>query len=313
MSGLHHTLTMAFGVSGIVKEKGYFKTIDGTKMIRKTKDPMEQILAKRQISEHCITKGYPWMDRYYLAKNGQISVFAEGDQYIMTDLIRHKEADFTDDCEFLKVVGAAASWHSCAREISFAVPLQPGKSSVPLNETFRVQIESLEAINKRIRKQSKWTDFDVCTIKNYPEYSSRMQRALKLLESTGYIKRWNEAKAKNHICHGGFKEEVLNIRGGDVYITKLDSATVDYQLNDLCSLIRRREKKKKGDLKRGRILEAYMQISPLEPEEEVILEAMLLYPFAFVKLVTEYYHKKRTWTPVAMTNKMKEILTLDFA
>ena len=305
MSGLHHSVTRAFGVADIVREKGYYKTADNTKMIRKTKDSKEQILARHQITEHCVGAGYLWMDRYHMSLHGLPYVFSEGNHYIMTDLIRHREANFSSDEEFLKVVESLAHWHSCARGVPFSTPLH--SCNIPLTEIFKVQIKSLDSIRKKIRKSPKWSDFDVCTLKNYPEYRERMRQALQLLEGTGYLRRFNKAKEKNHICHSSLKEENLHISSDDIYITKLDAAMVNYQLNDLCGLIRRREKKHK-DLSHSRILEVYSGILPLETEEEVILEAMLLYPFAFIKLVMEYYQKKRSWTPVAMTNKMKEIL-----
>ena len=308
MSGLHHSVTTAFGVSGIIREKGYYKTMDGTRMIRKTKDGSDQVLARHQIIEHCVQAGYPWMDQHHLSQSGKPCVFAEGENYIMTDLIRYREADFSDPKEFIKIIESVAKWHSCARGVPLTTSLCKGRPPTPLTEEFKAQGEALDAIRKRIRKQSKWSDFDVLFLKNYPGYREQIQRALKLLESTSYLKRCQKARQMGHICHGGLKEDCIRIQTDRVYITKLDQASIDYQLIDLCGLIRRREKRQK-DLERSKILEAYDRILLLEPEEEVIIEAMLLYPLAFIKIVTEYYQKKRTWTPIAMINKMKDILS----
>jgi len=309
MSGLHHSVTTAFGVSGIVKEKGYYKTTDGTRMIRKTKDGRGQTWARYQIAEHCCKNGYPWLDRYHLSKSGHPYVFAEGESYIMTDLINYREADFSDSQEFLAVVKAMAHWHNCARNITFSgeASLHKGRPPISLAETFKIQGEALDTIRKRIRKQSQLSDFDVLFVKHYPSYRERIQKAQQLLENTGYIRRCYKARQMNHICHGGLKEDCLRICNNQVYITKLDQAIIDYQINDLCALIRRREKGQKI-MEHSQIIEAYSQVTPLEQEEEVILEAMLLYPAAFVKIVSEYYQKKRKWIPVAMANKMKEIL-----
>ena len=310
MSGLHHSVISAFAVPGIVKEKGYYKTRDGTRMIRKTKDTAGQISARHHIIEHCIKAGYPWIDRYHLTQFGQPYIFADAENHIMLDLIPHREADFTDAQEFIMVVEAVARWHACARDLALPSALHIGRPPVPLTDSFRTQAETLTAIHKRIRRQSKWSDFDVLFLKSYHEYKERMHRARQLLESTNYLKRWQKARQMNHICHGGLKEECLRIHKDKVYITKLEQATVDYQLNDLCSLIRRREKLDKDvqQIDRNTIYKAYSKILHTEPEEEVILEAMLLYPLAFVKIVLEYYQKKRSWTPVAMANKMREIL-----
>ena len=309
MSSLPHSVIVAFGISGILREKGYYKTSDNTRMIRKTKDGHRQILARHQISEHCNQAGYPWMERYHLAQNGRPYVFVNGEYYVMTDLINYKEANFSDTQEFLKIVEAIARWHSCARNISFNSDayLYKNRPPIPFTEILQFQKEALDMIRKRIRKQSQLSDFDVLFVKHYPDYRERILRAQQLLKSTNYLKRCQRARQLNYICHGGLKEDCLRIHNNKVYITKLDQASTGYQLNDLCTLIRRREKKG-DDLEHGQILEVYNNITPLEPEEEIILEAMLLYPAAFVKIVTEYYQKKRTWTPVAMTNKIQEIL-----
>ena len=308
MSSLHHSVTKAFGVPGVIREKGYYKTIDGAKIIYKTTDGRDQILARHQITEHCIKTGYPWMDRYHLSKGGQPYVFAEGEYYVMTDRIPYREADFSNPHEFLKIVDALANWHRCARRVAFTGSLYKGHPPASLTETFYSQGNMMDSIRKRIRKQSKWSDFDVMFLKNYLHYRERMQRALQLLESTGYLNHCHKARQKGHICHGDLKGDCLRIYGDRVYITKLGQAFVDYQLSDLCDIIRRREKGQQ-DLKHSLILDTYSQVLPLEPEEEVILEAILLYPAAFVKTATEYYQKKRTWTPAAITNKMREILS----
>ena len=309
MSGLHHSVAQAFSVSGTIREKGYYKTRDQTRMIRKAKEMPAQILERYHISEHCIQAGYPWMERYHLSKSGQPYVQSGNDYYIMTDLIRHREADFSDPQEFLQIVEAIAHWHTCARSVDTGTePRRNFNTIQPLSDVFLRQGAALESIRKRVGKHSRWSDFDVLFLKNYQRYKERIQGAQQLLESTGYLKRWNKARQMKHICHGGLKEDCLRISGKEVYITKLEHASYNYQLNDLCSLIRRRERREKMD--RALIYEAYSKNIPLEPEEEIILEAMLLYPTAFVKIVMEYYQKKRSWTPAAMANKMKEVLLI---
>jgi len=311
MSSLPYAVIAAFGLSGILREKGYYKTSDNTRIIRKTKDGPKQILARHQIAEHCYLAGYPWIDRYHLSQNGQPYVFTGGEYYVMTDLIEHREVNFSDPQEFLQIVKSIAHWHSCARNISFNTDadLYKNRPPIPFTETLQFQKQALDTIRKRIRKQSQLSDFDVLFVKHYPDYRARIQRAQQLLKSTNYLKRSQKARQLNYICHGGLKEDCLHIHNDHIYITKLDQASVDYQLNDLCALIRRREKKR-NDLEHNQIFEVYNSVIPLESEEEIILEAMLLYPAAFIKIVTEYYQKKRTWTPVAMANKIQEILDI---
>ena len=312
MSSLQHLVAMSFGVSGIVRERGSYKTTDGTREIFKTKDVQGQILARHQIIEHCKKAGFPWMDHYYLTRQGYPCVFADGDNYVMTNRLQCRDTDFSDAAEFLQVIQTIAHWHRSARDVAFkdGAELSLSKNATPLTEIFRAKCEALDVIHKRIRRQSRWSDFDVLFLKNFSGYRERIRKALLMLEGTGYLKRWQNARQMGHICHGRPKEDCLRIceKSGEVYITKLDDAAVDYQLTDLWAIIRRKEKAD-GPTDRSLIARAYSEIIPLEPEEEIILEAMLTYPLAFVKIVTEYYRKKRTWTPVSLSNKISEILS----
>jgi len=323
MGGLHNSITNAFGVQKVFREKGNYKNSDSTLLIRKTKD--SQIPARYQLCRHCSKAGYPWLESYHLSRDGKPYVLYEGEYYVMTDLIGHPEADFNNEAEFLQTVTALASFHKVARGIEI------GEKIPPLTEEMRIQGAKIDGIRKRIRKHNKLSDFDLMFVKNYSDYRDRIKRACQLLENTGYFKREANAFKQGHICHGALKENCLRVYGHDIYICKFESAYRGYQLRDLAELIRRREKKLIGKaeefeeaagdetekgiklIKNGinlsRICETYSQVLPLDPEEEVILGAMLLYPAAFVKISLEYYQKKRSWTPVSMANKMQEILT----
>lgn len=308
MAGLHHSVISAFAASKVIREKGYYKTIDGTKMIRKTRDERGQIIARHQLINHCNQKGYLCIESYYLSKDGQPYVIFDGEHYIMTSLIKHPEADFSIDSEFFKVVTALANFHKAARDIVFdeGAFLHKGRHAPPLTEVMKADSASLDTIRKRIRKQSKMSDFDVLFVKHFSDYRNRIFRAQQLLESTNYLKYLANARKFNHICHGFLKEDCLKIWDNQVYITNLESAKIGYQLNDLCDLIRRRERKIPVNI--NTVIEAYSEVMPLMPEEEIILQAMLLYPSSFVNISVEYYQKKRSWTPISMINKMQEVV-----
>ena len=307
MAGLHHSVVSGFTAPNkVVREKGYFKTIDGTKMIRKTKDEYDQIMARFQLINHCIKKGYPFLERYHPSKGGPPFVIQDGEYYVMTSLFSYPEADFTVDAEFLKVVGALAKFHKAARGVVFNGDAFLHKGTPPLTEIIQADSLALDAIRKRIRKQSKMSDFDVLFVKHFSDYRNRIFRAQQLLENTNYLKYFTNAIKFNHICHGSLKEDCLKVGDKQVYITNLENTKIGYQLDDLCDLIRRRERKAPANI--SIIIDTYSNELPLMPEEEIILEAMLLYPSAFVKISTEYYQKKRSWTPISMINKMQEVV-----
>ena len=300
MGGLHNSITNAFGVQKVLRDKGNYINSDGTLLIRKTRDM--QISARYQLCRHCSKAGYPWLESYHLSRDGKPYVLHEGEYYVMTDLIKHPEADFSSEDEFLRAVTALASFHKAARG------LEIGDKIPPFTDELRIQGAKIDDIRKRIRKLKKLSDFDLMYVKNYSDFRDRIKRASQLLESTGYLKREANAFKQGHICHGALKENCLRVNGHDIYMCKFENSYRGYQLKDLAELVRRREKKV-ANVDIGLVCETYSQVLPLDPEEEVILGAMLLYPVAFVKICSEYYQKKRSWTPVSMANKMQEIIS----
>ena len=328
MGELSAQVLKGFDVSAkkIVKEKAYYicDTADGLRMIRSTADTAEHIIFQHTIKEHVSEAGYPRTDRFYLcALTGLPYVLSGDERYVMTDFWDYREADFTNPDEFLLIVESVAHWHTCARHINF--PATPSSDDLlptfPIGnqsgisssvDFFRKQGSALNTVKKKVSKQARLSDFDVMFIKNANSYAQQISDAAALLETTGYAACQERAQQENYICHNTLKEESLRVNDHDIYITQYADASIDYQLNDLCGLIRRYGQHENDPAVAGasihQVLAVYNRIIPITQEEIKILYALLLYPYNFIKIVTQYYNKKRTWTPSAIINRMQAVV-----
>jgi spore coat protein I len=312
MGELHASVLKNFGLDGrILKEKAYFicETPDGPKKIYKTSDSTGHILFQHQIKEHVYNAGYCWLDRYGLSVSGQPFVVFGGENYVMTPFIPGRETDFTGWADVARALEELARFHICARHVSFcetAARLE-GPS---LDELFHRQSADFSVIAKRVRKQPRLSDFDVLFIKNYQFYASQIQQAITVLKQSDYPALRLQALSQNQICHHGLKEESLILERNQVYITHFTDAAVDVQLNDVGMLLRRYAKQSaRHTVPILRALEAYSQTEPLPGSAMAFLYAHLLFPWNFMKIVIQYYSKKRSWTPNALINRMVSVVS----
>lgn len=309
MNELNASVLKGFGLRAgrIVKEKAYYicDTPNGLRMIHKTPEDGDRIRFQHAIKEHAAQTGYPWVDRYCIAESGLPYTTVAGENYVMTAYFERKEPDFASWPDFARVLEAVARWHRAVRNVAFGEQTKIFMQTTPLTEVFAKQGAELASIRKRVTRQARLSDFDVLFIKNAGYYTRQVKNALHDLEHTDYAVWCAQAASQRHICHNALKEESLPASGDQVYVTQYTDACVDMQLNDLCGLIRRyAQRAGVNAAPPSAVLEAYDRIEPISSEGVAILHALLQYPYHFIKIVTQYYSKKRTWTPNAITNRM---------
>ncbi|MDR1665108.1 MAG: hypothetical protein LBR83_09355 [Clostridiales bacterium] len=313
MGELNSAVLKQFGlrVGKVSREKAYFicETPEGAYRVSKTADTPGRIFFMHELKERLTGAGFPWVDRYAVALTGEPFATAGGDRYVMTAFTPRRESDFTDFIDFSRVVEAVARWHSLARAVDFSPKAAVMIPAQTLPEIFRKQTSELAATRKRVSRQARLSDFDVLFIKNANHYMAQMNKAAAALEATGYGARKALALSEKHICHNSLKEEYLPVSGEQVWVTHYSEACVDLQLIDLCGLIRRYVQRT-GLCARplANLLEIYSRFAPLGQGDVEILRAMLLYPYPFIKITSQYYSKKRSWTPNAITNRMQQAL-----
>jgi CotS family spore coat protein len=310
MAELHASIIKNFGyvTHKIKKEKSYFifETPEGLKKICKTTDTEKQILFQHTVKEHVAKNGYPWVDRFSLSASNQPFVNFGGENYVMSSFSRGRETDFGNWPDVEQAMGAAALFHSCARN----VPLENVKPGIPLQEFFRKQSTELNAIARRVRRQPRLSDFDVLFIKNMDFYTEQINSTVSGFDKTDYTAWLETARAEGHICHNALKEESLILSGRQTFIGFFGDTAVDVQLNDVAALIRRYVQRSGAEaVPVTQLLEAYGRVCPLPGPALDILYVLLQFPWNFMKIVNQYYSKKRSWTPNAMANRMLAVVS----
>lgn len=308
MEKLSPIVQEAFGINSrrVKKEKGRYlcDTQGGLMYIYITSELPESIRLQHSIKEHLSEKGFPWTDRYQLAGTGQPYILIGREAYVM---VKHpcerRETDFDNETEALQAFKFLAHFHTAARGVTHTLP-----QSLSMPETYARQMSELTQAGKQARRGSRMSDFDVSFIKHAPRFFEIMQDSVNRLASTGYAALHAQAISQSSICHNSLKEENLPVANDATYITNFADATVDLQLADLAALIRRYAQRSNKSIPSYRFLEVYDAINPLPAEACDILFSLLIFPWAFNKIITQYYSKKRNWTPGGLINRLDAIL-----
>jgi len=311
MSDFAATLPSHFGLPGIraIKERGYFlcKTESGFYKIHKTQDSHQQIRLRHALLDQLETLGFSWTDKIMLSTQGVPFVQLGRETYVMSRYI--KGHDINLDClqDMTLAIESLARFHMAARAITPTNGIT-FDVAVPLSEIFAKNSTFLNKIAKQTNKNSRLSDFDVMFIKSSAQYISQAAESARLLAQTHYHALHAAALTQNHICHNALKEENLPILEGICHITNFSEATIDAQITDFASFLRRYARRSQREIPLVKLIEMYDGIFPLPQSAAAIIYAQLVHPWQFVKITRQYYSKKRGWTPAAMMSRMTSLL-----
>jgi hypothetical protein len=133
-----------------------------------------------------------------------------------------------------------------------------------------------------------------------------MTAAEEQLENGGYIDMVDQAAETGAFCHNAYKSEELRIHpDGRIFVGNFDKCRRALPLADLAFYLRRYFRKTDGDPAGvWRIVESYGRHCPLSDGELMVLQGMLIYPEKFLRLVNEYYNRRRACVSPAMQERL---------
>lgn len=312
MEDLNAQVLTSFNIkpSRVIKEKLYYicVTPEGARVIKKTDASVQNIEFQHDVKEGLYRSGFPYTDRFCLSGEGKPYAVHNGEAYTMTALYDYREANFVSD--FKKIMPQTAAFHKCAVGLTLSSETE-GICDYDICELYEKKEAELSSFKKKINLQKRLSDFDVIFLKSYAGYVADMRASREMLRDAGYSDVFLRHRERGSIVHNELKEEHMLINGDEVLITGFKNAAVDCQLHDVADLLRRYVKVSPDAVPAAAIHDAlsmYIAVNPLSPEEIKVLAALLKYPLSFVKSVTQYYSKKRTWTPDAVLDRFKSIV-----
>jgi len=310
MGDIATILLSNFGISGkAIKQRGYFfcKTESGHYKIYKTNDSHQAIRLRYELLEMLAASGFSNTDKIVLSTQGLPYVQLGRETYVMSKYIEGRELNL--DCldDVILATESLAHFHRAARGLNCSLS-QSFASTLSLLDVFAKDAAFLAKTAKQVNNNSRLLDFDVMFVKNISHYIAKAIESQALLRKTDYTALHAIALEEGHICHNALKEENFPITRDGCYLVNFKEAVIDTQITDLASFLRRYARRSNKTIPLRKLIEVYDRINPLPNHASQIIHAQLVHPWQFIKIVQEYYSKKRGWAPAALMGRMQSVL-----
>lgn len=257
--------------------------------------------------EHLLRGGFKNIDEYLCTTKGEPYAIFNEKCFTISRMIEGRECDFGNKEDVKDASILLANLHRTSKGF---VP--------PVNSIERQELGRLPGIFcKRLREikrmeriaSIKKSKFD-CIYLKYTEYFyDKGKEVLDYILSPIYESLIEVTKRKRIFCHHDFTySNVLFNREGPSLIN-FDYCCFDLKIYDIASLIRRRMKKCRWDIKEAKsITDEYRNIEKLSPEDFYVMKLILQFPQKFWRLGNRYYNRKRFWGERFFTEKLEEII-----
>lgn len=266
----------------------------------------KKLILIASLKEHLCSNGFRHIDRYYYSPDGFPYVVYGGSTYVMTDWFGGDEADFSSRDGIIDIVKASAQMHKSS------IDFKADGSQLyctDILENFEKSYKRLVSIKKIVDKQKKYSDFDIKFIKSYEQSRAAAQEALEIIGRSPVKQLKAEAREHGLFCHNSLKEENI-LMGKQPYIINFEDLSFDHFIFDLGELIERYIRKNdSGELHPiNKILDTYMGINSFAEEYISVLYAYLRFPMRYIKVCSDFYQKKRSWTPNAALQRFDRLI-----
>ena len=164
----------------------------------------------------------------------------------------------------------------------------------------------LAKVRRRNDKRGSYDAIDLLLLQYYEPYMERAAEAEELLCRGGYAEAIARTAQEGGFCHNAYKGEALRQEtDGRIFVGNFDKCSAELPLADLAAYIRRYFKKTEGTAAGiSAMLERYGRHCPLSERDMILLQGMLLYPEKFLRLINEYYNRRRTCVSPAMRERL---------
>jgi CotS family spore coat protein len=280
-------------------------TDKGTKRLKETGSDEAKILFAASAYEHIYHNGFRQISCINKNLNGSYHMRYDKDTYILQDFVKDKIFEIHDRKAAAEAGKALARLHKAGENF---IPAPGSRARVDWGkwmEKFKANSISMKKYKELVGQKEKANGFDRLFMENADEILDRMQCAYMLMKGNGYLDKVRKAMTINQITHGEFKKHaILEGDSGEIFITNLEECSYDICESDIATLLESFPNKNNAELVTA-ALEGYSGVSPLDSCSIKIIEAFLVYPKRFFKIVESAYGRRRNYNEAELELKLQ--------
>lgn len=276
-----------------VKEvKGGYKveTDDGRMLVKVARSTPEALNLAREAVSYLISRGFRRVAPIRSTKYGDAYVEVDGHLYYLTDWISGKECQLEKFPQLQDAIATLAQMQAAA--VGFIPPPSPGREKWHTwPERYQNRIGEIEECREVVERKDYGSDFDSLFITEAERFIEQGRFSLHLLDLADYQAQVEESRREGGICHRDFVgRNLIRNRKKEVFVVNFDNCQLDLRVFDLGRLMARVLPRYYWDIELAvNLLSIYEDISPLRPEELLILLSYLNFPQKLWRLARRYY------------------------
>lgn len=276
------------------------RTDRGLRELKKPRGTAGALRLAYAVKAQLCENGFPYVSRMYETVEGDPFYRWDGVLYLLEDPMPAETLEEDGTAAFVRGAAVLGRMHRAAR--GFSCPAVHWDAA-RLPQLYGRRRGELAKLRRRGDKRGRYDAIDLLLLQYYDRFMERAAEAEELLRRGGYAAAVERAAREGAFCHNAFKGEALRLAPtGEIWVGNFDRCSAELPLADLAAYLRRFWRKTGDRDGVQAVLAAYG--TSLSAGDLVLLEGMLLYPEKFLRLVHEYYNRRRTCVSPAMRERL---------
>lgn len=226
-------------------------------------------------------------------KDGEIYTMWKGDMYCVLDLVEGRECEFCNPLDVAIAARGLGQLHNSGE--GFRYDFKEKNLIGRRIEIFCRRLEEMKFFKSLANMHEIKNAFDDIFLENVDFYIEEIQRSIKELRNSSYLKLCSE-EDKIVLCHNDLAHHNILINNDEAYFVDFDYAVIDLKVNDLCNFINKAIKNYGFDINRAKdILGNYCKFNSLDKREKEVLRGLLKFPEDFYSISKDYYSRRKDW------------------
>jgi CotS family spore coat protein len=242
---------------------------------------------------------------------GGIDYIELGSSYAyLTPWINARHCNYNNPLDINKAVLKLAELHIKSRGFNVTKEMKPRIGWLKWIETYKTRKDEIFDFKYRINKKEKLSKFDEIYLEIMNDELRRADSAIKNLINSNYIEKMKKEIKSRGFCHHDYAyHNVLIDKDNEVNIIDFDYCILDTHLHDLSSLLIRRMKYGKWDLKNAvEVLDIYNSASRIYEDDIPIMAAFMEFPQDYWQRGIQYYWEQKPWGEEFFIKKLQKYI-----
>ncbi|KPU44564.1 spore coat protein S [Oxobacter pfennigii] len=286
------------------------KTNKGTKCLKRLNYGVQKLLFIYGAKEHLIKNGFPNVDRYMLACDGNPYVEYGDDLYVITEWIDGRECNFRDAHETKKAASAMAKLHEASKGYEV---IDGAKLKSDLGRWHHLMVKRRDGLKKmKSMAEGKLdkSEFDRLFIEHVELYVGIANEAIDTLERSKYDDVVKDTLLKKSFCHHDYTyHNIIFDKKDELHVIDFDYCKYEIRAYDIASFLIKVLKRNDWNFDICiDLMNEYDNASTISDEEYMVILAFLKFPQRLWRLANRYYYNESNWPDHTFLRKIREII-----